>query len=131
MPMLQFASYLPYTDGYIDIGLIPKEKNPIEILLNRNAIIRRLSSLIYQYEEANEDNEMQFSQDVDQLISQIEIYDQIWYARHMPEDHEQQHSEEAVALVIEFVEALENISDGCAETFPFETIEEQTREYLI
>ena len=89
-----------------------------------------ISHLIFTYEEANEDNEMQFSQDVDQLISQIEIYDQIWYARHMPEDHEQQHSEEAVALVREFVEVLESIPDGCAETFPFETIEELTREYL-
>lgn len=54
--------------------------------LNKDAILRRLNSIIYRYGEANEENEMDFSQDVRMLISQIEIYDQIWYGRHMPEE---------------------------------------------
>ena len=43
---------------------------------------------------------------------------------------EGRHSREAVELVREFVAKLESIPDGCAECFPFETIEELRREYL-
>ena len=84
--------------------------------------MRRLNSIIYRYGEANEENEMDFSQDVSMLISQIEIYDQIWYGRHMPDEGE--HSAKAQNLVREFIERLEEIPDGCAETFPFEMIDE-------
>lgn len=70
--------------------------------LNRNAILRRLRNLIYQYEEATEENESDFSVDEDRLISQIEIYDQIWYVRHMQKDENQRHSSEAIELVREF-----------------------------
>ena len=55
-------------------------------------------------------------------------YDQVWYVRHMPE--EGRHSREAKELVEAFVAILENIPDGCAECFPFETIDELKREYL-
>lgn len=60
-------------------------------------------------------------QDVEMLISQIEIYDQIWYVRHMPKDGE--HSMEARNLV-------EEIPDGGAECFPFEVIDRLKEEYL-
>ena len=96
--------------------------------LNKEAILRRLSSLFYHYGEANEENESEFRTDVNMLIYQIEIYDQIWFVRHMPQKG--RHSREAVELVREFVAKLESIPDGCAECFPFETIEELRREYL-
>ena len=96
--------------------------------LNREAILRRLDSVIAHYGEANEENEMEFRMDVDAIISQIEIYDQVWYVRRMP--HEGKHSREAISLVEEFIARLEGISDGCAECFPFNTIEELKRKYL-
>jgi len=46
----------------------------------------------------------------------------------MPE--EGRHSREAKELVEEFVAMLENIPDGCAECFPFETIAKLKWEYL-
>lgn len=100
----------------------------IPLDINKKAILRRLDRLIARYDEANEENEADFLEDVSMLISQIEIYDQIWYVRHMPSEGE--HSEEASDLVREFVERLEEISDGGAEIFPFEIIEELKREYL-
>ena len=100
---------------------------PLDI--NKELILRRLYSIVARYGEANEDNEMNFSAEVDRLISQIEIYDQIWYVRHMPTDGSK-HSKEAVELVREFVEELREIPDGCAECFPFEVIEELEEEYL-
>lgn len=96
--------------------------------LNRDAILRRLDRVIYQYGEANEDNEMEFSTDVGMILSQLEIYDRIWFVRHMPEEGE--HSREGIELVKKIVERLEGIPDGCAECFPFEMIDELKREYL-
>lgn len=40
------------------------------------------------------------------------------------------HSQRAVELIKEIVERLENIEDGGAECFPFETIEALRMEYL-
>ena len=96
--------------------------------LNKDAIMRRLWNVIALYEKASEKNEFNFSQDVNALISQIEIYDQIWFVRHMPK--EGKHSAEAVELVKEFVAQLEEIPDACAECFPFDIIDELKREYL-
>ena len=71
---------------------------------------------------------MCFSVDVDALISQIEVYDQIWYVRHMPKEGD--HSQKAIDLVKDFIKRLEEIPDGCAECFPFDTIEQLKGEYL-
>ena len=49
--------------------------------LSADAILRRLRFLICRYEEANEGNEFDFSMDVGRLVSQIEIYDQVWFVR--------------------------------------------------
>ena len=96
--------------------------------LNREAILRRLDRVIVQYGEATEENEMEFSIDVGMIISQLEIYDRVWFIRHMPKKGE--HSQEAKKLVREIITRLEEIPDGCAECFPFETIDELKREYL-
>ena len=96
--------------------------------LNKDAILRRLDSIIFHYGEANEANEFNFAQDVEMLISQIEIYDQTWFVRHIPESRV--HSQEAKDLVKEFVAKLEEIPDGGAEIFPFEMIDRLKKEYL-
>lgn len=49
---------------------------PLDI--NRAAILRRLSTIIAKYGEANEENELNFQMEVDAVIAHIEIYDQIW-----------------------------------------------------
>ena len=100
----------------------------VPIDLNREAILRRLHEIINRYEEANEDNEMNFESEVWKLISQIEIYDQIWFVRNTP--NMGKHSKKAVDLIAEFIAVLEEIPDGCAETFPFEMIDELRTEYL-
>ena len=95
--------------------------------LNQRAILRRLDRVIEQYGEATEENEMEFGMDVGMIISQLEIYDQMWFIRHMPE--EGKHSQEAKELVREIITRLEQIPDGCAECFPFEVIDELKQEY--
>ena len=100
--------------------------------LNKTAILRRLSHIISIYGEATENNEMNYSVAVNQLISQIEIYDQIWYARypHSIGVGNTQHSTQAIDLVKQFVEALEAVSVADAECFPYEIIDELKKDYL-
>ena len=99
---------------------------PIDI--NRRAILRRLDAVIGKYGDATEDNEFNYSTEVDKLVSQIEIYDQVWFVRNMPSCGK--HSNEAKELVKEFVVRLRNIPDGCSEYFPFEVIKALEAEYL-
>ena len=103
--------------------------------LNAEAILRRLRIVIARYHEASEKNESDFSLDVHMLTEQIEIYDQIWFARGSQHKYDSDrefhgHSEEAVALVERFVAELEEIPDACAECFPFDLIAELKQEYL-
>lgn len=100
----------------------------IPLDINHNAILRRLDRIIAFYREVNWKNEMDFNEDVSMILSQLEIYDRIWYIRYMPPEGE--HSKEGITLVKEFVARLEAIPDGCAEKFPFDMIEELKREYL-
>ena len=93
----------------------------------KSAILRRLADVISRYGPATEANEMDFSYDVNTLISQIEIYDQVWFVRHCPK-HDR-HSAEAIELVKEFVVKLEDIQVNDAVFFPYDTINELKKEY--
>ena len=104
--------------------------------LNAEAILRRLRYVVYRYGEANEANESNYSADVYRLVSQIEIYDQVWRIRDGDmtvgkDGRIRGHSRKAIQLVREFVGILEKIPDGCAELFPFELIDELNKEYLV
>ncbi|WP_298528344.1 hypothetical protein [uncultured Ruminococcus sp.] len=94
----------------------------------KSAILRRFADVISRYGPATEANEMDFSYDVNTLISQIEIYDQVWFVRHCPK-HDR-HSAEAIELVKEFVVKLEDIQVNDAVFFPYDTINELKKEYL-
>lgn len=96
--------------------------------LNKKAILRRLNEIMVCHGEATYKNEMEFLLEVRFLLSQVEIYDQIWFGRHTPKDGN--HSKEAVELMKEIVTCLEEIPDGGAEMFPFELIDELREEYL-
>ncbi len=99
---------------------------PLDI--SEEEILRRLDNLTWHYGEANEDNEFEFSEDVRVLIGQIELYDCFWLEH--GNTHGEKHSRQSVELVKKFIAKLEEIPDGCAECFPFETIDELRGEYL-
>lgn len=112
------------------------EKDNIRVFvpmdLNKTAILRRLDHIISVYGSASEWNEMNYSVAVNRLFLQIEVYDQIWFARHPKSIGVgiTQHSTEAVDLVKQFVETLEAIPVADAECFPYEIIEELKKDYL-
>lgn len=102
----------------------------VPVDLNADAILRRLYDIIGKYGPAREKNEMNYTVAVGQLISQIEIYDQIWYTRNVPSNGDRKHSAEASALVERFISALKDMEVLDAELFPYEEIEELKKEYL-
>lgn len=73
-------------------GSVPDDDDNIRVYvpldLNKRLILDRLTRVINHYGEANEENELFFQADVLKIVSQIEIYDQIWYIRHMPDEGE-------------------------------------------
>ena len=95
----------------------------VPIDLNKNAILHRMQFAVDRYDEANEENEYIFEMDVRHIINQLEIYNQVWTARG--------DKTKGAELAREIIELLEDIEDGCAETFPFELIEELRSDYDI
>lgn len=100
--------------------------------LNGDIILRRLHHIISLFGDATEKNEMDYGIAVNQLISQIEIYDQIWYARNPVSVGIglKQHSEKAVKLAEQFVDVLQKMPVADSEFFPYDIIEELKKDYL-
>lgn len=96
--------------------------------LNHRAIIRRLWDIYVRYGDPSEKNESFFSQEVDRVISHLEIYDQVWYVREG--DSGNGHSKKATDIVVEILKILEE-NEGCAELYPYETIEQLKKDYRI
>lgn len=123
---------LEYCETDDEIRNIDKTEDNIRVYvpldINKGAILRRISSVIRRYGEATEENEMLFSSDIQSIISQLEIYDQIWFVREYPEKGK--HSRKALELAENIINKLEDISVIDAELFPMDIIEELTEEYL-
>lgn len=132
--MRQFYNYDLNSVSEEDDGFMISSK----VKKNPESILARLDSIIRHYGEATEENEFEFSSDVSELVSQIEIYDQAIINKYKSSETgelssylgKNDHSKEAIELVEEFVDVLRDIPDGCAELFPFDMIDELTEEYL-
>lgn len=118
---------------YSDLGIESNSEDNVRIYvpldLNAKAILRRLDYVINRYGESTEKNKFHFCADVNLIIAQLEVYDQIWYVRHMPK--EGSHSEEARELAEAIVRRLEAVPDGDSEMFPFDVIDELKEEFGI
>lgn len=69
----------------------------IPLDINENAIRRRLHHIFWKYGDVSEANEAPFCSEVETLVSQVEIYDQVWFVR--DGDSGNHHSGKATALV--------------------------------
>ena len=73
-------------------------------------------------------NESVYSSGVGKVISQLEIYDQVWAARKLDKtvqkgDGGVRHSQQGIELARQIVKYLEDI-EGDAECFPYDEVEE-------
>ena len=110
--------------------------------LSKQRILAYFQAVLNHFGRASEENESAFSSTIDQVITRLEIYDQIWFTRELSEAHDpidpkneenraahhsRHASETARAIVGELVKLVE---DGCtAEYFPYETIDMLCYEY--
>lgn len=117
-------------------GILPEDNVRIYIPmdLNADAIMHQLNLLYLMLESPSEHNETWFFSGVQALISQLEIYDQVWVARdaaHTIQKTEggKLHSSQGIQLARKMVNYLSE-DEGSAECFPFEIIDELREEYL-
>lgn len=99
---------------------------PLDI--NRETILRRIRNVYDWYGSPSWKNESEYLSEISGIISQLEIYDQVWFARQG--DFGNGHSKNATMLADEILKVLEE-DEGCAEMFPYETIEHLKNEYKI
>ena len=104
----------------------------IPLDLNKAAFLRRLDHVLNKYPEITWRNESNIRTEVWNIISQIEIYDQIWFVREgeYPTDEHGMitgHSQHAREVIKQIIARLEKI-DSC-EDFPYDIIDELKQEY--
>lgn len=111
--------------------------------LSKDCILAYFRAVLACFQRADERNEMEFSSSIEQVITRLEIYDQVWYVREgskpwkdngaCPDDPVQapRHSRHAAEIARVIVDKLLQVAqNGCtAEFFPYQTIDMLCREY--
>lgn len=137
---------LPYeTDDQLDkiksglsvskCGILPDDNIRVYIPLDLSfdSILRRLHHIFSVLGDPAEKNECAFTSEVDRIVSELEIYDQVWVVREMRDvitTEGKLHSKRGTELAKEIVRTLEE-HEGNAELFPYETIDELKKEYCL
>lgn len=111
-------------------GILPDDNVRIYVPMDLNAdiIVRQLYSLHSTLGYPAEKNESAYCSGVGKVITQLEIYDQVWAARKLEdtvqkEDGGVRHSHQGIELAKQIVRYLEEI-EGTAECFPYDEIQE-------
>lgn len=96
--------------------------------LNMNEIMFRVYRLYSVLGYPTERNESEFSTKMEQIVSQLELYDQVWTVRDMEHAIQKghptvRHSQQGTALARKLIDYMET-HDGCAECYPYDIIEE-------
>lgn len=106
----------------------------IPLDLNKAAFLRRLDYVLSKYPDITWENESNVSSEVQAILSQIEIYDQVWFVREGKFDTDENgricgHSQHATSVIKEFISKLESV-DTC-EDFPYDIIDDLKEEYEL
>ena len=117
-------------------GVLPDDNVRVYVPMDLSfeSILRRLHELYFSLGSPNENNEFEYFSGMRKVVSQLEIYDQVWVARDMAHAIQKEaggvfHSQRGIALARRIVEYLSE-DEGCAECFPFNFINELTQEFL-
>ena len=101
--------------------------------LNADQILSRLQQIYRVMGSPNDMNEIEFSYEVGKIISQLEIYDQVWVARDLKNAvriEERLHSTKGIELTKKIINVLME-DEGCAEYFPYDVAGELKAEFGI
>ena len=116
-------------------GILPDDNVRVYVPLDLNAtqILNRLQQIYRIMESPDDTNELEFSYQVGKIISQLEIYDQVWVARDLKNAvriEERLHSTKGIELTKKIINVLME-DEGCAECFPYDVIDELKAEFGI
>lgn len=118
-------------------GILPDDNVRIYVPMDLNAdiIMWRLYALQNLLGSPTEKNESAYSSGVSMVISQLEIYDQVWVTRKMDEaiqreDGGVRHSRQGIELAKQIVKCLED-NEGTAECFPYDEVEELREAFWV
>ena len=109
-------------------GILPDDNVRVYVPLDLNAaqILNRLQQIYQIMESPDDTNELEVSYQVGKIISQLEIYDQVWVARDLGNAvriEEHLHSKNGIELASKIVSVLLE-DEGCAERFPYDVVDE-------
>lgn len=136
---LDDAQWLSKFDDSSDNALWYAKQSPdhirvfIPLDLSRKTILAYFRAVMVFFGHANEKNEAAFSSAIDQVVTRLEIYDQVWLTKEMSRNRtcaelHSQHASEIVRIIVD--ELVHLGSDGCtAECSPYETVEMLCKEY--
>lgn len=120
-----------------DGGILPDDNVRIYVPmdLNANTIMWQLHSLFSTHGYPTESNESAYSIGAGKIITQLEIYDQVWSAKDAENAVRKEaggvcHSRQGIELAQKIVKYLED-NDGMAECFPYDEIEELNNEFWL
>ena len=118
-----------------DGGILPDDNVRIYVPLDLNSaqILNRIQQIYRVMGSPDDMNEMEFSYAVDKIISQLEIYDQIWVARGLENAvkvKEHLHSKKGIELVRKIINILLE-DEGCAESFPYDIVDRLKVEFGV
>lgn len=118
-------------------GILPDDNVRIYVPMDLNAdiIMWQLYSLHGSLGYPTEKNESAYISGVRKVISQLEIYDQVWAARKLDETVQKgeggaRHSQQGIELAKQIVKYLE-CNEGDAESFPYDEVEELREEFWL
>ena len=118
-------------------GILPDDNVRIYVPMDLNAdiIMWQLYSLHSTLGYPTEKNESAYCSGVGKVISQLEIYDQVWAARKLEDTVQKEdggvwHSHQGIELAKQIVKYLEDI-EGTAECFPYDEIQELRESFWL
>ena len=117
-------------------GVLPDDNVRIYVPmdLNGSIIMQELSTLYAILGSPDYKNELNLAVLTDKIIKKLEIYDQIWVSRDVGNTVQMEngirHSKQGIVIAQEILEFLEE-NEGCAEKFPYETIDHLREEWNL
>lgn len=116
-------------------GILPDDNVRVYVPLDLNAaqILNRLQQIYRIMESPDDTNELEFFYQVGKIISQLEIYDQVWVARDLGNAvriKEHLHSKNGIELAGKIVSILLK-DEGRAERFPYDVVDKLKMEFGI
>lgn len=118
-------------------GVLPDDNVRIYVPIDLNAdyIINRLRDILASFGSPSENNESALTAEVGKLVSQLEIYDQVWTVRDLKNAYRNTpegvlHCSQGKELAQKFIDVLME-NEGTGDSFPYSIVNELREEFGV